>query len=85
MYTALMFLAAVVQSLCLHQYFHRCFVVGMRVRTAVIAAVYAKVRILIVYHQDILTMCYVALMSILVFSRPCVSVTLLVGAAQWVR
>ena len=48
MYTALMFLAAVVQSLCLHQYFHRCFVVGMRVRTAVIAAVYAKVRILIV-------------------------------------
>ena len=44
-YTALMFIAAVVQSIILHQYFHRCFITGMRVRTAVIAAVYRKVHI----------------------------------------
>ena len=43
-YTALLFVTALVQSLFLHQYFHRAFVVGMRVRTAVIAAVYNKVR-----------------------------------------
>ena len=38
-----MFFNALVQSLILHQYFHRCFLVGMRVRTAIIAAVYKKV------------------------------------------
>ena len=43
-YTVLFFLTALVQSLFLHQYFHRAFVVGMRIRTAVIAAVYNKVR-----------------------------------------
>lgn len=42
-YAFLLFATAVVQSLLLHQYFHRCFVVGMRVRTAVISAVYNKV------------------------------------------
>jgi ABC-type multidrug transport system fused ATPase/permease subunit len=41
-YAALMFLAAVIQSLWLHQYFHRCFVVGVRVRSGVIASVYRK-------------------------------------------
>ena len=43
LYALLMFLAAVLQSILLHQYFHRCYVVGMRIRTAVIAAVYQKV------------------------------------------
>jgi ATP-binding cassette subfamily C (CFTR/MRP) protein 1 len=43
-YTALMFIVAFVQSMLLHQYFHRCMVVGMRIRTALIAAVYKKVR-----------------------------------------
>ena len=42
-YTFLMFSAAVVQSILLHQYFHRCFVSGMRIRSGVIAAVYRKV------------------------------------------
>lgn len=42
-YAFLLFATAVVQSLLLHQYFHRCFVVGMRIRTAVISAVYNKV------------------------------------------
>ena len=42
-YAAMLFVTAVVQSLLLHQYFHRCFVVGMRVRTAIISAVYSKV------------------------------------------
>jgi hypothetical protein len=34
--------AAIFQSLCLHQYFHRCLHVGMNVRSALTAAVYAK-------------------------------------------
>ena len=42
-YTVLLFLTAMIQSLFLHQYFHRAFTVGMRVKTAVIAAVYNKV------------------------------------------
>ena len=42
-YAVLLFVAAVIQSLFLHQYFHRCFRVGMRIRTAIIAAVYKKV------------------------------------------
>lgn len=42
-YAALMFVAAVIQSLLLHQYFHRCFLAGMRVRSGIIAAVYHKV------------------------------------------
>ena len=43
-YAFLLFLVGLVQSLFLQQYFHHCLVVGMRVRTAVIAAVYNKVR-----------------------------------------
>jgi ABC-type bacteriocin/lantibiotic exporter with double-glycine peptidase domain len=42
-YTVLLFLIAMIQSLFLHQYFHRAFTIGMRVKTAVIAAVYNKV------------------------------------------
>ena len=43
LYTVLLFLTAMIQTLFLHQYFHRAFIVGMRVKTAVIAAVYNKV------------------------------------------
>lgn len=43
-YAVLMFIVAFIQSMLLHQYFHRCMVVGMRIRTALIAAVYKKVR-----------------------------------------
>ena len=43
LYALLMFCAAALQSILVHQYFHRCFVVGMRARTALIAAVYQKV------------------------------------------
>ena len=46
LYAVLLFVTAVVQSLLLHQYFHRCFLVGMRVRTAVISAIYNKVYLL---------------------------------------
>ncbi|KAK2187609.1 hypothetical protein NP493_160g03030 [Ridgeia piscesae] len=42
LYALLLFVVAMVQSMLLHQYFHICFCVGMRVRTAVIAAVYHK-------------------------------------------
>ncbi|CAK6444659.1 unnamed protein product [Pipistrellus nathusii] len=41
-YTAVLFLSACFQTLMLHQYFHICFVSGMRVKTAVIGAVYRK-------------------------------------------
>jgi ATP-binding cassette, subfamily C (CFTR/MRP), member 1 len=41
-YVALLFLTNVVMSLCLRQYFFRCFKVGMRLRSAVIASVFSK-------------------------------------------
>ncbi|XP_048187708.1 multidrug resistance-associated protein 1 [Perognathus longimembris pacificus] len=41
-YTGLLFISACLQTLLLHQYFHICFVSGMRVKTAVIGAVYRK-------------------------------------------
>ena len=42
-YTVLFFINALILSLTLHQYFHRVNLTGMRIRTAVIAAVYNKV------------------------------------------
>jgi ATP-binding cassette, subfamily C (CFTR/MRP), member 1 len=41
-FVALLFLTNVVMSLCLRQYFYRCFAVGMRLRSAVIASVFSK-------------------------------------------
>ncbi|XP_027879365.1 multidrug resistance-associated protein 1 isoform X2 [Xiphophorus couchianus] len=41
-YTALLFICTCVQSLILQRYFHVCFVSGMRLRTAIIGAVYRK-------------------------------------------
>ncbi|XP_021513222.1 multidrug resistance-associated protein 1 isoform X3 [Meriones unguiculatus] len=41
-YTALLFVSACLQTLVLHQYFHICFVSGMRIKTAVVGAVYRK-------------------------------------------
>ena len=43
-YAVLFFLTALLQSLFLNQYFYRAYVIGMRIRTAVVAAVYNKVR-----------------------------------------
>ena len=43
LYAALLFFTAVIQSLFLHQYFHRCFTLGLRIRSAIVAAVYKKV------------------------------------------
>ncbi|XP_031350249.1 multidrug resistance-associated protein 1 isoform X4 [Photinus pyralis] len=42
LYVGLLFLTACVQTLVLAQYFHRMFVVGIRVRTALISAIYRK-------------------------------------------
>lgn len=42
MYAVLLFLTAVVQTIVLSQYFHRMFLVGLRMRTALIAAIYRK-------------------------------------------
>uniref|UniRef100_A0AAR2JQY6 ABC transmembrane type-1 domain-containing protein n=1 Tax=Pygocentrus nattereri TaxID=42514 RepID=A0AAR2JQY6_PYGNA len=41
-YTALLFICTCVQTLILQKYFHVCFVTGMRLRTAIIGAVYRK-------------------------------------------
>ncbi|XP_053189319.1 canalicular multispecific organic anion transporter 1 [Scomber japonicus] len=42
LYAVLLLVVALLQSLFLQQYFQRCFVLGMKVRTAIIAAVYKK-------------------------------------------
>ncbi|XP_060758138.1 multidrug resistance-associated protein 1 isoform X2 [Neoarius graeffei] len=41
-YTALLFVCTCVQTLVLQRYFHVCFVTGMRLRTAIVGAVYRK-------------------------------------------
>ncbi|XP_059804131.1 ATP-binding cassette sub-family C member 3 isoform X2 [Hypanus sabinus] len=38
----LMFIATALQTLLLHQHFHYCFVTGMRLRTAIVGAIYRK-------------------------------------------
>ena len=43
LYAVLMFVAASLQSLFLQQYFYRCKVIGMNIRTSIIATVYSKV------------------------------------------
>uniref|UniRef100_A0A3B3Q9H2 Multidrug resistance-associated protein 1 n=1 Tax=Paramormyrops kingsleyae TaxID=1676925 RepID=A0A3B3Q9H2_9TELE len=45
-YTALLFACACVQTLILQKYFHVCFVTGMRVRTAVVGAIYRKAMVI---------------------------------------
>uniref|UniRef100_UPI00398F0E09 ATP-binding cassette sub-family C member 2 n=1 Tax=Pristiophorus japonicus TaxID=55135 RepID=UPI00398F0E09 len=42
LYAVLLLVTAIIQSLLLQQYFHCCFVLGMRVRTAITTAVYKK-------------------------------------------
>lgn len=42
LFAVLLLVVAVLQSLFLQQYFQRCFVLGMKVRTAIMAAVYKK-------------------------------------------
>ena len=49
-YAVLLFVAAALQSLILNHYWIRLFRLGMRVRTAVIAAVYSKVRWCVCMH-----------------------------------
>ncbi|XP_017570742.1 canalicular multispecific organic anion transporter 1 [Pygocentrus nattereri] len=41
-YAVLLMIVTFLQSVFLQQYFHRCFVLGMKVRTAIMAAVYKK-------------------------------------------
>ncbi len=48
LFAVLMFVASLIQSIILHQYFHHCFTVGMRVRTAIVASVYRKVRVTLI-------------------------------------
>ncbi|XP_025986918.1 multidrug resistance-associated protein 1 isoform X4 [Solenopsis invicta] len=42
LYAVLLLLTAILQTLVLSQYFHRMFLVGLRIRTALIAAIYRK-------------------------------------------
>lgn len=41
-YACLLFITATIQTLVLAQYFNRMFIVGMRIRTALVAAIYRK-------------------------------------------
>ncbi|XP_027741232.1 multidrug resistance-associated protein 1 isoform X1 [Empidonax traillii] len=41
-YTVLLFVCACLQTLILHQYFHICFVTGMRLKTAIVGVIYRK-------------------------------------------
>jgi len=43
LYSILLFLTAMLQSLCLQQYFNLCFQLGTNVRASLIAAIYKKV------------------------------------------
>ena len=45
LYAILLFLTALIQSLCLQQYFSLCFQLGINVRASLIAAIYKKVGI----------------------------------------
>ncbi|XP_025062209.1 multidrug resistance-associated protein 1 isoform X4 [Alligator sinensis] len=42
LYTGILFICTCLQTLILHQYFHICFVTGMRLKTAVIGVIYRK-------------------------------------------
>lgn len=46
LYAALLFIVASVQTLVLAQYFQRMFIVGLRIRTALISAIYRKALIM---------------------------------------
>lgn len=41
-YASLLFITATIQTIVLSQYFNRMFIVGMRIRTALISAIYRK-------------------------------------------
>jgi len=43
LYAILLFLTALIQSLCLQQYFTLCFLLGINTRASLIAAIYKKV------------------------------------------
>lgn len=43
LYAVLLFVTALVQSICLQQYFLLCFKLGLNVRTSLMAAIYKKV------------------------------------------
>lgn len=43
LYSILFFIVALIQSLCLQYYFQLCFMLGVKVRTTVMASVYKKV------------------------------------------
>lgn len=43
LYSILLFVVALVQSVCLQYYFQLCFMLGMKVRTTIMASVYKKV------------------------------------------
>uniref|UniRef100_A0A9J7YMS9 Multidrug resistance-associated protein 1 n=1 Tax=Cyprinus carpio carpio TaxID=630221 RepID=A0A9J7YMS9_CYPCA len=47
-YTTLLLVCTCVQTLILQKYFHVCFVTGMRLRTAIVGAVYRKVSALVI-------------------------------------
>lgn len=51
LYAVVLFVVALLQSLFLQQYFQQCFVLGMKVRTAIMAAVYKKVKARVISRE----------------------------------
>lgn len=49
-YAFLLLLTAMVQTILLSQYFNRMFLVGLRIRTALISAIYRKVLSILNYY-----------------------------------
>jgi len=45
-YSVILFLSALLTTICLHQYFHRVFRIGMNIRTALIDSIYKKALVL---------------------------------------
>lgn len=52
-YTTLLLVCTCVQTLILQKYFHVCFVTGMRLRTAIVGAVYRKVSGLLIAKMSV--------------------------------
>ena len=40
---AAMYIVAVLQAICLQQYFNKCYLIGMQIRTSLITVIYDKV------------------------------------------
>ena len=68
-YAAVLFIVASVKTVILHNYHNVCFLTGMRVRTAVIGAVYRKVCVQSLF-KNTLTL-YISVFFVKYFFQAC--------------